>query len=138
VGVFGFILEFMQNTRLSNFLGFVAVNVRQLFANPWRRLAVWLIALLLGNFLGSVVTLVVGQVAQSDIGFAVIMLLATELVSWLVYRRRGGVWSRRPGESESSVSGDVNSLGNLAIDLLNALKMGFIYSMFVEAFKLGS
>jgi Protein of unknown function (DUF565) len=99
---------------------------------------VWLIALLLGNFLGSVVTLVVGQVAQSDIGFAVIMLLATELVSWLVYRRRGGVWSRGTGEIESSISGDVTSLGNLAIDLLNALKMGFIYSMFVEAFKLGS
>jgi Protein of unknown function (DUF565) len=128
----------MQNTRLSNLLVFVAVNIQLLLANPWRRLAVWLIALLFGNFSGSVVTLVVGQIAQSDIIFSVIMLLLTEMVSWLVYRRRNGMWSRRPAPEESGTSADVAGLGNLVIDLLNALKIGFIYSMFVEAFKLGS
>jgi Protein of unknown function (DUF565) len=138
----------MQNTRISNLLGFVAVNVQRLFANPWRRLAVWLIALLLGNFLGSVVTLLVGQVAQSDIGAAVLLLVLTELLSWIVYRRRGGVWVRgsvnRPDADIVGASlgnspyRDISSLGNLVLDLLNALKIGFIYSMFVEAFKLGS
>ncbi len=129
----------MQNTRISNLLGFVAVNLQRLFANPWRRLAVWLIALLLGNFLGSVVTLLVGQVAQSDIGASVLLLLLTELLSWLVYRRRGGVWVRGSVRSpEAELEQDISSLGNLVLDLLNALKIGFVYSMFVEAFKLGS
>jgi Zn-dependent protease with chaperone function len=129
----------MQNTRISNLLGFVAVNVQRLFANPWRRLAVWLIALLLGNFLGSVVTLLVGQVAQSDIGASVLLLVLTELLSWIVYRRRGGVWVRGSVSSpQAEIDRDISSLGNLVLDLLNALKIGFIYSMFVEAFKLGS
>jgi Protein of unknown function (DUF565) len=129
----------MQNTRISNLLGFVAVNVQRLFANPWRRLAVWLIALLLGNFLGSVVTLLVGQVAQSDIGASVLLLVLTELLSWIVYRRRGGVWVRGSVSSpQAEIDRDISSLGNLLLDLLNALKIGFIYSMFVEAFKLGS
>jgi Protein of unknown function (DUF565) len=89
--------------------------------------------------LGSVVTLVVGQVAQSDIGFSIIMLLVTELVSWLVYRRRGGVWVRGSVNSpDVEIDREINSLSNLVLDLLNALKIGFIYSMFVEAFKLGS
>jgi Protein of unknown function (DUF565) len=129
----------MQNTRISNLLGFLAINVQRIFTNPWRRLAVWLIALLLGNFLGSVVTLVVGQIAQSDIFFSVLMMLLTELVSWLMYRRRSGVGLRGSGrEPVGEVEREIESFGNLVIDLLNALKIGFIYSMFVEAFKLGS
>jgi hypothetical protein len=129
----------MQNTRISNLLGFVAVNAQLLFANPWRRLAVWLIAILLGNFLGSVVTLLVGQVAQSDIGASVLLLVLTELLSWIVYRRRGGVWVRGSVHSpQAEIDQDISSLGNLVLDLLNALKIGFVYSMFVEAFKLGS
>jgi hypothetical protein len=145
MGVFGYsrfcglVMGSMQNTRLSNFLGFVAVNVQQLFANPWRRLAVWLIALLLGNFLGSAITLYVGQVAQWDIVSSVVLLVVTELLSWIVYRRRGGVWVRGSvNSSDVEIDREINSLGNLVLDLLNALKIGFIYSMFVEAFKLGS
>jgi hypothetical protein len=129
----------MQNTRISNLLGFVAINVQRLFANPWRRLAVWLIALLLGNFSGSAITLYVGQVAQWDIVSSVVLLVVTELLSWIVYRRRGGVWVRGSVNSpEAGVDRDISSLGNLVLDLLNALKIGFVYSMFVEAFKLGS
>jgi Protein of unknown function (DUF565) len=109
----------MQNTRLSNLLGFIDRNLRNWLANPWRRTSVWLICLLLGNFLGSAITLISGQAAMSDIVVAIAMLLLTELVSWLTYSQR----------SQSGKGG---------VDLLNALKIGFVYSMFVESFKLGS
>jgi FtsH-binding integral membrane protein len=109
----------MQNTRLSNLLSFVERNLRNWFANPWRRVSVWLICLLLGNFLGSAIPLIAGQAAVSDIMVAAGVLVLTELVSWLTYSQR-------------------SHLGRWGIDLLNALKVGFVYSMFVESFKLGS
>jgi Protein of unknown function (DUF565) len=123
----------MQNTRLSNFLGFVAINVRLWLANPWRRFSLWLICLLFGNFLGSVITLMAGQAAQFDIWAAALLLAGTEAIAWLTYRRRGGFWQL--GASPSTMPSD---LGNWTLDLLNALRIGVIYSMFVEAFKLGS
>jgi Protein of unknown function (DUF565) len=116
----------MQNTRLSNFLGFVAINVRLWLSNPWRRFSLWIICLLLGNFLGSVITLMAGQAAKFDIW-------AAEVIAGLTYRRRGGFW-----QLGSAPSNMPNDLGNWTLDLLNALRIGVIYSMFVEAFKLGS
>jgi Protein of unknown function (DUF565) len=78
----------MQNTRLSNLLSFFASQLQAWIQNPWRRASVWLICLLLGNFLGPAISLVTGQLAQLDIVVALVMLVVTELVSWLVYRRR--------------------------------------------------
>jgi hypothetical protein len=127
----------MQNTRLSNLLGFVAINTRVLFANPWRRLAVWLIALLLGNGLGSVVTVIAGQAAQWDIGAAIMILVGTETVNWLNYRRPQ-FWQRRRSNGGESIAGEIANLGNFGLDLLNGFKVGLVYSLFVEAFKLGS
>jgi FtsH-binding integral membrane protein len=112
----------MQNTRLSNLLGYISINLRNWLANPWRRTSVMIICLLAGYFLGSAVPLISGQAAVSDIAIAAVMLTLTELVSFLAYRPRD----------------DSNRLGGWGTNLLNALKIGFIYSMFVESFKLGS
>jgi FtsH-binding integral membrane protein len=112
----------MQNTRLSNLLGFISINFRNWLANPWRRTSLGIIGLLSGYFLGSAVPLIAGQAALSDIFVAAIALAITELISFIAYRR--------PGE--------YTRLGSWTLDLFNTLKIGFIYSMFVESFKLGS
>ncbi len=111
----------MQNTRLSNLLSFLASKLQAWILNPWRRASVWLICLLLGNFLGPAIALVTGQMAQADIVVALVMLAATELVSWLVYRKRS-----------------VSILGSFGLENLNALKLGFVYSLFVDSLKLSS
>lgn len=111
----------MQNTRLSNLFSFFASKLQAWIQNPWRRASVWLICLLLGNFLGPAISLVTGQMAQLDIVVALVMLVATELVSWLVYRRQS-----------------VSTLGSFGLENLNALKLGFVYSLFVESLKLAS
>ncbi len=113
----------MQNTRLSNLLSFFASQLQAWIQNPWRRASVWLICLLLGNFLGPAISLVAGQMAQLDIFVALVMLVTTELVSWFVYRYR-----------RKSLS----SLDSFALETLNALKIGFVYSLFVESLKLAS
>jgi Protein of unknown function (DUF565) len=111
----------MQNTRLSNLLSFLASQLQAWIQNPWRRASVWLICLLLGNFLGPAIALVSGQLAKADVVVAFVMLIVTELVSWLVYRHQSA-----------------STLGGFGLENLNALKLGFIYSLFVDSLKLSS
>ncbi len=110
----------MQNTRLTNLIDGTADRLGLWLRNPWRRLSVLIISLLLGNFLGSAVSTVSGQRAELDIVIAAVLVAITELVSFIAYRSR-------PETGRS-----------LLVQTLNVFKVGFIYSLFVEAFKLGS
>ncbi len=110
----------MQNTRLNNLVDGTANRLGSWLRNPWRRLSVLIISLLLGNYLGSAITLISGQRSQLDIVVAAILAALTEFVSVLVYRRKA--------ETQRS----------FFLECLNALKIGNIYSLFVDAFKLGS
>lgn len=110
----------MQNTRLNNLFDTATSQVTSWLRNPWRRLSVLLISLLLGNFLGTVVSTVAGQQAALDVWVAGILVLATEVINRFAYASLPEV--RR----------------SLPVQLINALKLGLTYSLFVEAFKLGS
>lgn len=118
----------MQNTRLNNLINVVLGQLGQWFTNPWRHLSLVLISLLLGVFLGTAIPTTAGQSANWDVIAAGILVVFTETVSRFVYgrnRRRAQV-----PEGQSSLS--------LFAEVINALKMGLTYSLFVEAFKLGS
>ncbi|HEY9820347.1 MAG TPA: DUF565 domain-containing protein [Candidatus Sericytochromatia bacterium] len=119
----------MQNTRLNNLFNVVLVQVRQWFANPWRHLSLVLISLLLGVFLGSAIPTTAGQAANWDVLAAGILLLFTEAVSRFVYGRANRQRSQSP---------DGVPRRSLLAEVINALKIGLTYSMFVEAFKIGS
>lgn len=113
----------MQNTRLTVVLDVFVDRLTGWARNPWRRLSLIGISLLLGNFLATVVSTVAGQRANLDIIVALILVLITEIISWLRY-----VWvARFPSEVRSNIG-----------DLLNGLKLGFVYGLCVEALKLGS
>ena len=118
----------MQNTRLNNLVNVLALQVRRWFANPWRHLSLVLMSLLLGTFLGSAIPSTAGQAAKLDLVGAGVLILFTETISWIVY-----------GKSLQRGLSTENSTGrSLLTEVLNALKIGMTYSMFVEAFKLGS
>jgi hypothetical protein len=117
----------MQNTRLNNLVNLVLTQLSQWLANPWRYFSVILISLLLGVFLGSAIPTTAGQAADWDIVAAGILLLFTEGVSWFVYGRKRQLISNESVPHQS-----------LFIQMVNALKLGLTYSMFVEAFKIGS
>ncbi|MGQ9871637.1 DUF565 domain-containing protein [Leptodesmis sp.] len=110
----------MQNTRLSTLFDTITDRLGGWLRNPWRRLSVLIISLLFGNFLGTAVSTVSGQQADLDILVAAILVALTELINRFAY---GG----RPETRRS-----------LPVQLLNGLKLGLTYSLFVEAFKLGS
>lgn len=110
----------MQNTRLNNLFDAIAARLGQWFLNPWRRLSLLIISFLFGFFLGNAVSTTAGQEGVLDIVVAAFLVLLTEITSRIFYSRR--FLSKR----------------SLWVDSLNLLKVGLIYSLFLEAFKLGS
>ncbi|MFM7406481.1 MAG: DUF565 domain-containing protein [Cuspidothrix sp.] len=110
----------MQNTRLNNLLDTIFRSLGQWFLNPWRRLSLLLISFLFGFFLGSAVSTTAGQKAELDIVVAAFLVFLTEITSRVFYSR--GFFARQA----------------FWVETLNCLKVGFIYSLFLEAFKLGS
>ena len=110
----------MQNTRLNSLVGSATEQIGQLFQNPWRRVSLLLISLLFGFYLGSAISTTAGQRAQLDIVAATILVVLTEVISRVVYGSSDRV--RR----------------SLPVELINTLKIGMTYSLFIDAFKLGS
>ena len=108
----------MQRTRLNTLIEVRGEQLTQYFSNPWRRISLSLIGFLLGFFIGSAVSTTAGQDAQWDVVCAALVLLFSEIISWWIYRRsrRLPLWG----------------------EMLNTLKIGVVYSLFLEAFKLGS
>ncbi|HLO48807.1 MAG TPA: DUF565 domain-containing protein [Kamptonema sp.] len=110
----------MQNTRLNRLVDVLSAQLGGWLQNPWRRISLLIISLLFGFFLGGALSTIAGQAAEWDIFVAGMLVALTEFLNWIVYRV-----SQRVERS-------------LWIDILNCLKIGLIYSLFVEAFKLGS
>ena len=115
----------MQRTRLNSLVTVTGDRLELLFSNPWRRISLSIISILLGFFMGSAIITTAGQDAVWDIPAAAVLFSFTELISMFVYRRRSN--KSNPPQRRS-----------LYIDVLNLFKIGLIYSLFLEAFKLGS
>ncbi len=117
----------MQKTRLNTLVSVVGGQLALLFSNPWRRIALSLISVLMGFFMGSAIVTTVGQRAVLDVPAAAILSIFTELTSRIVYSRRN-----------LSVSSSSPQRRSLFVTVFNLFKIGVIYSLFLEAFKLGS
>lgn len=115
----------MQNTRLSTIFDTLNRRVDKFFTNPWRRVSLHLISLLLGFFLGTVITTFTGQKAMLDTTSALVLIFGLELISsW--YHRYPKV-----------IKGEIVKR-TLLVETLNFSRLGITYSLFIEAFKLGS
>ena len=114
----------MQRTRLSTLIETTTTRFGRWVFNPWRRVSLVIIGFLFGYFFANSIAAIAGQAAKLDVVIAAILLVATELVSWLVYRRS----PQQKADQQSS----------LLPEVANAFKLGIIYALFVEAFKLGS
>ncbi|MGD1852926.1 MAG: DUF565 domain-containing protein [Leptolyngbyaceae cyanobacterium] len=110
----------MQRTRLSTLVDLFGQRFSQWIFNPWRRISLAIISLLFGNFFATAISATAGQTAEIDILIAAILVAAVEMISWLYHRSR--------------TSGQRTTLP----EMLNSFKLGMMYGLFVEAFKLGS
>ena len=112
----------MQNTRLNLLLSSFSNQLRQFFLNPWRKITLLLISLLLGIFMSVAIVTSAGQQGRLDIIVAAVLLIVTELISWFAYRQT----------SQS------NNQGSSVIEVLNVFKIGVVYSLYIQALVLGS
>ncbi len=110
----------MQNTRLNQLVERAWTQVEQWRQLSWRQVASLLISVLLGNACGVALTTTAGQWRAWDAVAAACTLLVTEGLSWLVYRQ------------------PVGQTRGLFMPVVNGYKIGFTYSLFVEALQLGS
>ena len=110
----------MQRTRLSNLIDQIGQRFSQWVFNPWRRLSLGIICLLFGNFFATAISATAGQTAEIDILVAAILVAMVELISWIYHRSR------------------TQSQRTVVPEMLNSFKLGMVYGLFVEAFKLGS
>ncbi|MBD2177561.1 DUF565 domain-containing protein [Pseudanabaena sp. FACHB-1998] len=117
----------MQNTRLSRLVDVNIQRLAQWSQNPWRRTSLIIISLLSGFFLASVISTSTGAKSELDILAAAVTAIVVELINRLVYRHK------RKVNSEGVLEPNL-----LTIEMLNCLKLGVTYGLFLEAFKLGS
>ncbi|CCQ51754.1 DUF565 domain-containing protein [Crocosphaera watsonii WH 8501] len=110
----------MQRTRLNTLVEVTQTKFNETFSNPWRRISLSLISVLLGFFVGQAVSITAGQQTYWDITVGIFLLIFTEGISRITYSR-----SKKEGRS-------------LSLDILNLFKIGVTYSLYVEALKLGS
>lgn len=124
----------MQRTRLNILFDDSVGKFGRFFQNPWRRFALILISLLLGNFAGTVIPTTAGQEAAWDPVVGAGILLAIEFVNRLYYGRSkltNNITNNNPNK-------DLDQGNQLFFDLLNIFKIGLIYGLIVEALELGS
>jgi cellobiose-specific phosphotransferase system component IIC len=121
----------VQNTRINTFIDRIFRQFAQWVENPWRRLSLLIISLLFGNFLASVIATSTGQRTDLDAVVAAAILTIVEVISWLTY---GSTIGRRKSGENNAFLGQ----RPIVVAILNSLKLGLIYGLFVEAFKLGS
>jgi len=146
----------MQRTRLNALVDQSVLQFRQWIFNPWRRLAIIVISLLFGNFFATAISATAGQAAKLDVTISAILVIMVEVISWIYYRYA----PRRPNASALAINqtrlpvdatiADSATTNSVSVDLgpvrsrstlaesLNAFKLGMVYGLFVEAFKLGS
>ena len=114
----------MQRTRINTLVISAGEQLELLFVNPWRRIALSLISILLGFFMGSAIVTTAGQDAVWDVPAAAILFIFIELTSRFIYGYRRKLTSKERFP--------------LWLNTLNLFKIGVTYSLFLEAFKLGS
>ena len=108
----------LQSTRLQTNIGEANGRLEGWALNPWRRLSLIVITLLLGFLIGSAITSVAGVLGQMDPVAALLVVIVCELT--VRFRHN---WSRTGSTP-------------LVLQLLDMLRIGFLYGLFLEAFKL--
>ena len=108
----------LQSTRLHTNIGQANGRLEQWAVNPWRRISLLILSLLTGFFGGTAITSVAGVLGQMD---PVVSLVIVGLCELSVRLRRS--WLQ---------SGAVP----LIIQLVDCFRLGILYGLFMEAFKL--
>lgn len=110
----------MQETRLNLLIDTFINQIRSFLNNPWRKLSFIVIGWLLGYLMSDLISTSLAQAGKWDAPIATLYLLFTEVTSILVYGRT---------KNQNKV---------IWTDLLNSLKMGFVFGLYLSALTLAT
>jgi hypothetical protein len=110
----------MPANRFNRFVSNLSQEVLKWLQSPWQRSILMVIGLLGGFYLGNMIPPLIGHTPKVGIVVVPVLVLVIEGISRLVYG--SGSKARTP----------------LIADMINAIKIGVMYSLFVDAVKLGS
>lgn len=108
----------MIKTKLSTSLSYLLQHLSNKLYYSLSELTTGLISLLLGFFISTGLSTIPGQTGDWGIIAASLIVATTELASKIIYSNQNKLTTR--------------------INLINNFKIGIIYGLFVDAFKLGS
>lgn len=132
----------MQNTRLNQLIDRLINQLNNWLSNPWRRWSLLLMSLLFGFFFGEVVASSAGQAARWDVTGAAVLVVVVEVVSWVAYTGRVPREIPPPNNFPTAFGSPIPPNDRaprfLLLEMANNFKVGLTYSLFLEAFKLGS
>jgi hypothetical protein len=110
----------MQNTRLNTLVDVTLARLDEWLKNPWRRTSIQLLGFLLGFVAGQFIASIAGQRANLDVTMAAVFLIIIESYSRLIYQYKRE-WNKM-----------------VLFQTINWFKIGVMYCLFLEAFKLAS
>jgi uncharacterized membrane protein YidH (DUF202 family) len=110
----------MQNTRLNTLVDVTLARLDEWLKNPWRRTSIQLLAFFLGFVAGQFIASIAGQKANLDVTMAAVFLIIIESYSRLIYQSKRE-WNKM-----------------VFFQTINWFKIGVMYCLFLEAFKLAS
>ncbi len=100
-------------TSINRFFTTSTTRLNLWLQDPWRRSSISLISLLGGFYLANLLPTAIGQSSKFNIAIATLLLIVTEGISRIVYSQKGR--------------------NTITVDIINALKMGGCYSLFLDA-----
>ncbi|ELR96254.1 DUF565 domain-containing protein [Gloeocapsa sp. PCC 73106] len=107
----------MQRTRLDNLVNALGLRLQNFLANPWRNIVLSLTTVFFGFFSGTAIISTAGQRSLMDVSSAASLLVVFELINrWVYQSKKPRFWT----------------------NILNIFKIGVTYSIFLQAFIVGS
>ena len=113
-----------KNLRIELYLN--NINYRYLTANQFNLISIQLLNMLLGFFIATALSTIQAQTGDWSIVVAAIIVTNQELISKMVYQ----IPYLKDTESKNTM--------RKFLKYCNSLKIGIIYGLFIDAFKLGS
>lgn len=109
----------MQRTRLNQLVDQSRTQIERWLSNPWRLTSMYIIGFLAGFLFANILSTGSGAQSRQDVLIAFITLLFTEWIS--------GNYYSQAREKRTALA-----------DIIHWFKLGLIYGLFLDAFKLGS
>ena len=115
-----------SKTNLETQISWIIYYIRKFFDYNLNTLSLYLLSLLLGFFISTALSTIPAQTGDWSIIASVIIVTNQEIISKVTYHKKTDLYRQN------------NKTIHTCFKYCNSVKIGILYGLFVDAFKLGS